>query len=42
MQAGAVEKWATDIAEEHGFTEVHHTVEVFGFCSRCTAERRSS
>lgn len=42
VQAGAVEKWATDIAEEHGFTEVHHTVEVFGFCSRCTAERRSS
>ncbi|TDZ79528.1 Zinc uptake regulation protein [Mycobacteroides salmoniphilum] len=37
VQAGAVEVWAADVAVEHGFTEVHHTVEVFGLCSRCSA-----
>ena len=42
VQAGAVEAWATNIAEEHGFTAVHHTVEVFGLCSRCSALRRNS
>ncbi|MBA0048828.1 transcriptional repressor [Mycobacteroides sp. LB1] len=42
VQAGAVEAWATDIAEEHGFTDVHHTVEVFGFCRRCSAARPAS
>ncbi len=36
VQAGAVEAWAADIADEHGFTNVTHTVEVFGDCSKCT------
>ncbi len=31
----AVESWATEVAAEHGFTEVSHTVEVFGTCSSC-------
>ena len=31
----AVEAWALAIAEEHGFTEVSHTLEVFGTCSAC-------
>jgi Fur family transcriptional regulator, ferric uptake regulator len=30
-----VEAWATSIAAEHGFTDVTHTVEVFGTCSAC-------
>lgn len=37
VQAGAVEAWATEIADEHGFTNVHHTVEVFGDCRQCSA-----
>ena len=35
VQAGAVEAWASEIAEEHGFTNVSHTVEIFGDCGRC-------
>jgi len=30
-----VEAWATSVAEQHGFTEVSHTVEVFGTCTAC-------
>ena len=31
----AVERWADRVAAEHGFSEVEHTVEVFGTCARC-------
>ena len=31
----AVERWAERVSEDHGFTEVSHTVEVFGVCSSC-------
>lgn len=37
VQADAVERWATKVADEHGFSEIHHTVEVFGRCVRCQA-----
>lgn len=33
----AVERWAERVAEEHGFTQVSHTVEVFGVCRPCEA-----
>ncbi len=29
----AVERWAEGVAAEHGFSQVTHTVEVFGVCS---------
>ena len=29
----AVERWADKVAAEHGFSEVEHTVEVFGTCA---------
>lgn len=32
-----VEKWSHSIAEENGFTDVSHTVEVFGTCRNCSA-----
>ncbi|MGH8960154.1 MAG: Fur family transcriptional regulator [Jatrophihabitantaceae bacterium] len=32
----AVERWASAIAEKYGYTDVDHTVEVFGICSTCT------
>jgi Fur family ferric uptake transcriptional regulator len=37
-----VERWATRVADEAGFTEVTHTVEIFGRCDRHppTTERR--
>lgn len=31
----AVERWADAVAAEHGFTDVRHTLEVFGVCSAC-------
>ena len=31
----AVERWATKVAEEHAFTDVRHTLELFGTCASC-------
>lgn len=31
----AVERWAEQVATEHGFTDVRHTLEVFGACPAC-------
>ncbi|ACY22355.1 ferric-uptake regulator [Gordonia bronchialis DSM 43247] len=36
VQAEPVERWATRIASEHGFTGINHTVEVFGYCPACS------
>ena len=30
-----VERWADRAAAEHGFTDVSHTVEIFGLCPDC-------
>ena len=32
----AVETWAAQVAAEHGFRDVSHTVEVFGTCRSCS------
>lgn len=34
----AVERWARRIAEENGFADVDHVVEVFGTCSDCATK----
>ena len=31
-----MEKWAEKVAAEHGFTEVGHTIEIFGRCAECS------
>ena len=31
----AVERWAVQVAAEHGYADVSHTVEVFGTCRAC-------
>jgi len=31
----AVEQWADRVAAEHGFSDVSHTLEVFGVCPQC-------
>jgi len=33
----AVEQWAEKVAAEAGFTDVGHTVELFGLCPQCAA-----
>lgn len=35
VKGPAVERWADRIAEEHGFTDVGHTLEIFGTCRAC-------
>jgi Fur family ferric uptake transcriptional regulator len=35
----AVERWAARVAEESGFTDISHTVEIFGLCARCAPGR---
>ncbi|SDN54507.1 Fur family transcriptional regulator [Allokutzneria albata] len=36
VEGPAVERWAEKIAAEHGFSEVSHTIEIFGTCADCT------
>lgn len=31
----AVEKWAGAVAQQHGFRDVSHDLEIFGTCDRC-------
>jgi Fur family transcriptional regulator, ferric uptake regulator len=33
----AVETWAQRVAAEHGYTDLSHTVEIFGLCRDCGA-----
>jgi Fur family ferric uptake transcriptional regulator len=35
VQGGQVEKWTAEIALAHGFSDVSHTVEIFGLCAEC-------
>lgn len=35
VEGPEVERWATRIADKHGFTEVSHTVEILGTCAAC-------
>lgn len=35
VEGPAVESWTRGVAAEHGFTEVNHTLEIFGVCSSC-------
>jgi len=35
VEGRAVERWAEQVADEAGFTDVGHTVELFGLCPAC-------
>ncbi|MCF8589445.1 transcriptional repressor [Gordonia sp. HY285] len=35
VQADPVERWASKIASENGFSDITHTVEIFGTCADC-------
>jgi Fur family ferric uptake transcriptional regulator len=35
VEGPAVESWAERISAENGFSDVHHTLEIFGTCSDC-------
>jgi Fur family transcriptional regulator, ferric uptake regulator len=36
VEGPAVERWTDKISAENGFSDVHHTLEIFGTCSACT------
>ena len=36
VEGPTVERWTRAIAAEHGFSEVSHTLEIFGSCPDCT------
>lgn len=36
-----VEKWTSTIGERNGFTDVSHTIELFGLCGTCSARAQS-
>jgi Fur family ferric uptake transcriptional regulator len=31
-----IERWAEEVATAHGFTDISHTVEIYGRCSDCS------
>ena len=35
IEGPAVERWADGVAGQHGFTDVSHTLEIFGTCPDC-------
>jgi Fur family ferric uptake transcriptional regulator len=37
IEGRAIEKWADAVADKFGYTEVDHTVELFGRCAGCTS-----
>ncbi|MCC3267119.1 transcriptional repressor [Arthrobacter gengyunqii] len=37
VEAPAVEAWAAGLGKQYGFTDVAHTVEIFGLCPECSA-----
>ena len=37
VEGPTVEAWANKVSAEHGFTDVHHTLEIFGTCGSCSS-----
>ncbi|BDX31421.1 transcriptional repressor [Mycobacterium antarcticum] len=35
VEGGAAEAWAAEVAAQHGFSDVSHTIEIFGVCGDC-------
>jgi len=35
IEGPAVERWSDAVAAQHGFTQVSHTLELFGLCAHC-------
>ncbi|NLU85032.1 Fur family transcriptional regulator [Rhodococcus sp. HNM0569] len=36
VEGPTVERWSAAVADDHGFTDVSHTLEIFGTCRECT------
>jgi Fur family ferric uptake transcriptional regulator len=42
VEGPTVETWTDRVAAEHGFTDVTHSLEIFGTCAECTRRAASS
>ena len=42
VEGPAVENWTSKVAAEHGYSDVSHTLELFGTCSACATSRLPS
>lgn len=40
VQGPAVEAWAAQVGEDHGFVDLDHTLELFGLCQACVRRDR--
>lgn len=38
FEAPDVESWAEELGTKHRFTDVRHTLEIFGLCEKCSAQ----
>lgn len=41
VQGRQVEEWAGEVAREYGFSDVDHTIEMFGTCAACVSKAAS-
>lgn len=42
IEAERVEKWADEVAQEHGFSEASHNIDIFGNCAACHSAKSKS
>jgi Fur family ferric uptake transcriptional regulator len=38
IEAKQAEEWASKVAKYHGFTDVSHTIDIFGTCKKCSSK----
>lgn len=38
IEARQAEEWASKVAKDNGFTEVSHTIDIFGTCRKCSSK----
>ena len=36
LGTGEIEKWISAVAASHGYTQIEHSIELFGLCADCT------
>lgn len=42
ISAAVVEEWTNRVAQNHGFSQIEHTIEIFGTCAGCVASANST
>ena len=38
IEAKQAEEWASKVAQDNGFTDVSHTIDIFGTCKKCSTK----